>query len=102
MIQRLVESHYFQHRDKPASAFVNFWLRELRTAELLIDLARSYPRRARRLIRRRPLLAIAAEGDASRLESALRDEELAERQKDKLYWLPLRRELEKLRHARLK
>jgi hypothetical protein len=102
MIQRLLEAHYFQHRDKPTTAFVNFWLRELRTPELLIDLARSRTGLCRRLQSVRPLVALAVEGNASGLENALRDEEFAERQKDKVYWLPLRRELEKLRHARLK
>jgi hypothetical protein len=34
------------------------------------------------------------------LELALVAEETAERQRDKLYWLPLRQELEKLRHAK--
>jgi hypothetical protein len=36
------------------------------------------------------------------LEKGLRDEETAERERDKSYWLPLRRELEKLRHAEVK
>ncbi len=34
------------------------------------------------------------------LQQALLAEETAERQRDKEYWLPLRRELEKLRHAK--
>jgi len=34
------------------------------------------------------------------LEQALLAEETAERQRDKEYWLPLRRELERFRHAR--
>jgi hypothetical protein len=33
------------------------------------------------------------------LQPALLAEETAERQRDKEYWLPLRRELEQLRHA---
>ena len=102
MIQRLVEAHYFQNRRKPGAAHVEFWLLELRTPELLIDLARKKPAICRRLSRHRPLLGIAAKGELDDLERALRDEESAERQRDKLYWSPLRRELEKLRHARLR
>jgi hypothetical protein len=102
MIQRLVEAHFFQHRDNPTAAQVGFWLRELRTPELLIELADPHAALCRRLVSRRPLLALAASGALAELEKALRDEETAERERDKLYWLPLRRELEKLRHARLK
>jgi hypothetical protein len=102
MIQRLVEAHFFQHRDKPTAAQINFWLRELRTPELLVELARTHPVLCRRLTSRRPLLAVAVSGSSAELEKALRDEENAERERDKLYWLPLRHELEKLRHARLK
>jgi hypothetical protein len=46
------------------------------------------------------LLAHAATGNATALERALDDEETAERECDKVYWLPLRQELEKLHHAR--
>jgi hypothetical protein len=46
------------------------------------------------------LLAHAATGNATALERALDDEETAERECDKVYWLPLRQELEKLRHAK--
>jgi len=46
--------------------------------------------------------AVAASGTLPELEKALREEETALRQQDKLHWLPLRRELKKLRHARLK
>ena len=102
MIQRLVEAHYFQHRDNPAPAHLRFWLRELRTPELLIELARSHSALCRRLAPRRPLLAAATSGAPAELEKALRDEETLERQRDKLHWLPLRRELETLRRARLK
>ena len=41
--------------------------------------------------------ALAGEPDA--LEKALQAEEQAVRADDRLYWLPLKQELEKLRHA---
>ncbi len=46
----------------------------------------------------RALLVHAQTGKAEDLEQALLAEEAAERQRDREYWLPLRRELEKLRH----
>ena len=100
MIRRLVEAHYFQHRKNPNPAQVKFWLRELRTPQLLIELAQNHPRFCRQLALGRPLLAHAALGEPVKLEQALMAEEAAEREQDRIYWLPLRRELEKLRHAR--
>jgi hypothetical protein len=101
MIQRLVEAHYFQHREKPSAAQARFWLLELRTPELLIEVARSHVVLCRRLVPKRPLLDEAASGMMRRLEKGLRDEETAERERDKSYWLPLRRELEAMRHSKV-
>jgi hypothetical protein len=53
----------------------------------------------RRLISKRPLLAGAILGRTDELERTLNLEEAAERERDRLYWLPLRKELEKLRHG---
>jgi len=100
MIRRLVEAHYFQNQTKPRPAQIRFWFQELRTPELLIELARSNAALCRRLASVRLLLAHAATGNANALEQALDGEETAERQRDREYWLPLRRELEKLRHAK--
>jgi len=100
MIRRLVEAHYFQHRDKPDPATIKFWLRELRTPQLLIELAQTQAALCRRLAGQRRLLAHAASGRTTALERALRAEETAEREADQQYWLPLREELERLRHAR--
>ena len=100
MIRRLVEAHYFQNRTKPKSAQIRFWFQELRTPELLVELARRYPAICRRLAKERPLLAHAVGGLADALEQTLLAEETAERQRDRKYWLPLKAELEKLRHAK--
>jgi len=100
MIRRLVEAHYFEHHTKPRPAQIRFWFQELRTPELLVELARGYPAVCRRLAGKRPLLTHARAGDAKLLEQALLAEETAERQRDKEYWLPLKAELEKLRHAK--
>ncbi len=99
MIRRLVEADYFRDRSHPNPGQADFWLRELRTPELLVELVRRWPARARRLETTRPLLRIAATGDLERLGEALRREQEAERAADRKYWLPLRRELEVLRRT---
>jgi hypothetical protein len=102
MIRRLVEAHYFQHREQASPARIKFWLRELRTPELLIELTGANGALSRRGVVTRPLLAHAVAKNVAALEDALRAEEQAERELDRSYWLSLRRELERLRHARLK
>jgi len=100
MIRRLVEAHYFENQTKPKPAQIRFWFQELRTAELLVELATRYPAICRRLVRVRPLLAHVHAGEPSILRQALLAEETAERQRDREYWLPLKAELEKLRRAK--
>lgn len=43
MIRRLLEASYFESRDNPTGSQIEFWLRELRTPELLIESARAFP-----------------------------------------------------------
>ena len=100
MLRRLVEAHYFQHHDRPNAAQKKFWLRELRTPELLVEVAQANPALCRRLLPGRRLLAHAAGGKITPLERALLAEETRERQRDKQYWRPLLKELEKLRQNR--
>ena len=100
MIRRLVEANFFENREKPNSAQVRFWLQELRTPELLIEVATHNPKVARRLAPKRPLLQLALTGQIKKLTDELSAEESAERDKDRLYWLPLKKELEQLRHSK--
>jgi len=65
----------------------------------LIELAQRHATTFRRFIPTRPLLAHAAHGETRELEQALTTEEAAERERDRLYWSPLRAELERLRHS---
>ena len=102
MIRRLVEAHYFRHGDQPSPAQISFWLLELRTPQLLIEVARNHPALCRRLARKRPLLKRIASGRTAGLQRALDVEETAERERDRRYWIPLRKELETLRHAKMK
>ena len=100
MIRRLAEAHYFTNRTSPTPAQIRFWMREMRTPELLVELARIHTPACRRLAKKRLLLNFAERGMMPELELALQTEESAEREADRKYWLPLRAELEKLRHAK--
>jgi hypothetical protein len=100
MIRRLVEAHYFSHNAKPGAAQIKFWLLELRTPQLLLEVACAHADLARRLAGKRPLLKFAASARLARLERALLVEEKSLRAQDKAYWLPLLKELEKLRHVK--
>ena len=100
MIRRLVEAHYFENEAAPNSDQINFWFHELRTVGLLMDSARTWPEAAKQASQTRPLVALAITGDEPALATALNDEEQTERLKDKEYWQPLKRELEKMRMAR--
>jgi hypothetical protein len=101
MIRRLVDVNYLNHRDEPTSERVLFWLRELRSPELLVEAVRAHPGVVEQLTGERPLLKLAiSENLASGvLGQALRDEEEAERRLDAAYWKPLRERIERLRRA---
>ncbi len=47
MIRRLVEQSYFEHSGRPTDDLVRFWLRELRTPELLVDVSNAHREAAR-------------------------------------------------------
>jgi hypothetical protein len=102
MIRRLVEQHYFrqlseQHEEKQFEEKVRFWLRELRTPELLADVAGAHPELAKSEATSRPSVRAALSGKLADVLDALEFEEREERRKDKEYWAPLKRELEELR-----
>jgi hypothetical protein len=100
MLRRLMEAHYFQYGRRASGAQIVFWMRELRTPELLVEAARRWPGACARQRRHRALLALAAQGRVTELAAALAAEEWAERQADAAYWKPLRAELERLRRRR--
>jgi hypothetical protein len=99
MIRRLLEAHYFEYQSHPTWSQTAFWFRELRTPELLHEIARRYPRACRRIAASRPLLFHALSGNLKKLAQKLSEEMAEEREKDRLYWLPLRKELDTLRHS---
>ena len=99
MLRRLVEVNYFENRENPTREQIRFWFLELRTPDLLIELAEAQGI-ASHLRRKRPLLELAVTANKSSLTDALLAEEQREREADRQYWAPLKKELEKLRHLR--
>ena len=101
MIRRLVDVNYLSHRDDPTPERVNFWLRELRTPELLVEAALVHAGIVEKLLRERPLLKLATPESLTHgaLDRALRDEEDAERRLDAAYWKPLKEQIESLRRT---
>jgi hypothetical protein len=98
IIRGIVEAHWAQHQLEATPEQLHFWFTASRTPEMLIGLAAKYPANAAELTNFRPLLAAARQGDVPALRRALADEQEAERVADELYWQPLKRELEELRH----
>ena len=100
MLRRLVEAHFFANRENPRPAQIAFWLRESRTVSMLLGLARLDRLIVTALLDERPLLSFALQADDAGLAAALMEEEKAIREVDHAYWLPLKAELERLRHDR--
>lgn len=103
MIRRVAEVNYMSNQKSPTPEHVSFWLRELRTAELLLDVVRARPDEARKFSDQRPLLAtITPENvESGTLANSLRAEEEVERSVDTNYWRPFKERLTQLgREAR--
>lgn len=97
MITRLLEANYFEHRGRPTEEQVQFWFRELRTPSLLIELAGRFPSECARHVPERGLLTLAQAANIEGLRTAVKEEELREREEDRLYWEPLKKTLAALR-----
>lgn len=100
MLRRLVDADYLRNRTKPDDAHLQFWLLELRTPEWLLELAAPHSNKVEELCSDRPLLSFAMSGMMDKLISALEAEEKLEREQDRVYWQPLKAELERLRHPK--
>ena len=100
MIRRLVEQSYFSSGGDAALDRIEFWLRELRTPELLVRMAETHPSLARDVAPHRPPVEAALRGDIAAVERTLQAEEEEERRRDREYWDPLKTELEGLRRAK--
>jgi len=97
VIELLVTIHYREHTHAVTDERVDFWLREARTPELLVELCRLFPTRAAELAADRPLIRLARGPSLDDLRAALDAEVRAEQARDRDYWEPLRHELEQFR-----
>ncbi len=102
MLRRLIEQSYFRRSPAPSTKAVEFWLRELRTPELLSEVAAAYPEQAKKLAADRPAISRALSGSIAQVGELMNAEEREERRKDQEYWAPLKRELQQLREGRPK
>jgi hypothetical protein len=102
MIRRLVEQSYYEHSAGTTQQLLRFWLRELRTPELLVEVARTHPELARVEAVLRPAVQAALSSSLDEVSEMLDAEEREERRKDREYWAPLKRELEEFRLGRRK
>jgi hypothetical protein len=100
MITRLMERSYFAPHEPVSRSTVEFWLQQLRTPELLLELMDTHSEIAQRLAPVRPAIAAALTRDPEKVRQALAEEEREERRQDREFWAPLKLELEQLRHKR--
>lgn len=98
MLKRLVENDIVLHKNNPKDERIIWWLEQCRNSQTLIELTEKYPKIAKKCINNRPLLSYTMVKDIKAINAKLYQEELLERQKDIEYWLPLKKELELLRH----
>ncbi|MFN0106860.1 MAG: hypothetical protein ACKV2U_32805 [Bryobacteraceae bacterium] len=94
-VQQLLEQSYFYGPELP-----DFWLRELRTPELLIEAAKRFPDEAAVLSTSRPALRAAMEENKAAILKHLAEELALEAELDVSYWDPLKKELEAFRAAK--
>jgi hypothetical protein len=100
MIRRLVEAHFEQRQTAPTDEQVRFWLREARTPSILESLARQHPALLAEVASLRPMLGRIAGATLDAIDQELQAEEKLEREADRRYWGPLKKELEQLRHRK--
>lgn len=100
MIRRLVEANYDLFYGEPNESRVRFWLRELRTPELLIECAARFNSEAREAVAERMAIEAALNGPEDEVARLMAAEEAREKELDRAYWAPLRAELEQLRRQR--
>ena len=98
MLKRLVENDILLNKNNPSAEKIKWWLLESRNPESLVRLGKEHPEILKENILFRPLLSAVVDQNLQKLDSELREEELIERQKDIEYWVPLKKELEILRH----
>jgi hypothetical protein len=101
MLRRLVDGDIILKKYKAGADRIKWWFIECRNAGILMDLAKRYHRLAKESAGDRPLISSAIRRDERGLSVRLDGEEAEEREKDIAYWIPLKKELEALRHQAL-
>jgi hypothetical protein len=99
MIGRLVERSYFESVRATSEDQIEFLFSELRSPDLLVELAARFATTAQRLAQERNAIAAAISADRDAVAKLLAEEENEERRKDREYWQPLKAELEQLRRS---
>jgi hypothetical protein len=99
VIEALVSIHFRENAATPQPQWVDFWLGEARSPELLLDLTARFPAQTAIALASRPLLALALSDNLPDLRAALDAEVREEQDKDRRYWEPLKREMEAFRRA---
>jgi hypothetical protein len=97
VIELLVNIHIEENLAAPRPDWIRFWLCECRSPAQLAALAHRFTDECRALTAIRPLLAHALDGRQTILLEALDVEMRAEQNADRLFWEPVRRELEAMR-----
>jgi len=100
MLKRLVANDIILKKYKASPDRMKWWLGECRNVDILVELAKKYRSLAKEIAKERPLISSAIKGDKHELFTRLNREEARERKKDIAYWLPLKKELETLRHKK--
>jgi hypothetical protein len=97
VIELLVDIHYRENAGSPRQDWIEFWLTEARSPELLTALSHRFASEAREMKERRPVIELALNGDLEPMRIALDEEVRTAQATDRAYWEPLRREIEAFR-----
>jgi hypothetical protein len=101
MIARLIETDLTREYPCADRKKLAFWLKECRTPFWLMKLAREHKELCAKLASRRRVLRAALKHDTRVVRALLLKEESGEKKRDWIYWKPLRKDLEHLRHERI-
>lgn len=101
MIRRLVETAYFSLPPAPENDQLEFLFLELRSPDLLVKLATQFGQAAESFAPRRRAVNQALCGSVETVAAEFALEEAAEREADRIYWRPLKLEMEQLRRSRV-
>ncbi len=97
IIELLVNIHIQENLAAPRADWIRFWLCECRSPAQLVALAGHFTDECQALTTTRSLLVHALTGDQTALLVGLDAEMRAEQNADRVFWEPVRRELEAMR-----